>query len=193
VSPVSATHDRLLSTAGDLFYGSGVTATGVDAVVRAAGVTKPTLYAHFPSKAALLTAALERRREQRTAELEAWVAGIDDIDARPVGVFGWFESFYRNAGSRGCGFLNAAAELSDPTDPAREVIRAEKQWLRDFLTELCRAAGLERPERLGSQLQLLIDGVAGRVVVEGAAAAEPAVADATAVADLLVGAARGSR
>ena len=49
--------------------------------------------------------------------------------------------------------------------------------------------GLRDPEALGSQLALLIDGVAARVVVDGPQAAPGAVADATAAARALVAAA----
>jgi AcrR family transcriptional regulator len=182
----ASTRDRLLDSAGALFYSSGVTATGVDAVVRAAGMTKPTLYAHFPSKSDLLRAALESRWERHRSRCEAWVAGTDDVAARPLAVFGWLAHWYESDGDRGCGFLNAAAELPLDTDPVRQVVVAEKRWLRGYLTDLCRAADLSGPEQLGSQLQLLIDGVAGRVLVEGRGAAEAAVADAAAVAALLV-------
>lgn len=45
-------HD-ILCAAGDLFMQSGYGETSVDAIARAAGVSKATLYAHFPSKEAL--------------------------------------------------------------------------------------------------------------------------------------------
>jgi AcrR family transcriptional regulator len=180
------THDRLLDTADRLFYDQGVTATGVDAVVRAAGLTKPTLYAHFPSKSALLAAALDRRHTRRTAELEAWVQQVDDVRQRPLAVFGWLESWYEHDGARGCGFLKAAAELTDPGDASLAVVQREKRWLREFLARLCREAGLGQPDRLGSQLLLLVDGVSGRVLVDGATAAPDAVRDAADVARRLV-------
>lgn len=175
-----------METAGRMFYEHGVTATGVDAIVRAAEVSKPTLYAHFPSKSALLAAALEERHRQRVEQLEDWLATVDDVRLRPLAVFGWLGRFYATDGARGCGFLNAAAELPDADDPARQVVRREKHWLLALLTTLCREARLDRPERVASQLLLLVDGVAGRVVVEGPAAAPAALADATAVATLLV-------
>jgi AcrR family transcriptional regulator len=185
----TATHNRLVATAGQLFYDRGVTATGVDAVVKAAGLTKPTLYAHFPSKSALLAAALEQRHTQRRIELEAWVAEVADPRQRPLAVFDWLATWYARDGARGCGFLNAAAELPDPDDPARRVVQAEKRWLQEFLSTLCDEAGLRHPNRLGSQLLLLVDGVSGRVLVEGPSAAASAIADATCVAELLTAAA----
>ena len=55
-----ATRARILETAYDLFYRQGFARVGVDRIAAAAGITKRTLYAHFPSKDALLAAVLER-------------------------------------------------------------------------------------------------------------------------------------
>jgi AcrR family transcriptional regulator len=160
--------DRLLDTASELFYDRGITATGVDAVVAAAGVSKPTLYAHFRSKSELVAAVLERRHTRRMESLQAWVtARTDDPRQRLLAVFDWLADFYTEEGRRGCAFLNAAAETPDPGDPARQVARRQKRWTQDFLAQLARDAGLDDPERLGSQLLLLIDGASSRMVVEG--------------------------
>lgn len=179
-----STRDRLLSTANQLFYDHGVTATGVDAVVKAAGLTKPTLYAHFPSKTALLAAALELRHDQRRVELTEWLEQ-HEVSERPVAVFDWLGAWYAHDGARGCCFLNAAAELPEANDPARLVVQGEKRWLEELLTGLCRDAGLADPERLGSQLLLLVDGIGGRILVHGTSAAEGVVEDARQVAAVL--------
>lgn len=184
------TRARLLQTAGALFYDEGITATGVDAVAHASGFSKPTLYAHFGSKRDLVAAVLEQRHSQRREELCAWVEAVADLRARPLAVFAWLAGWYCRAGARGCGFLNAAAELADRDDPGRTVVQQEKRWLTDFLTALNREAGLPEPERLASQLVLLIDGIAGRVVVWGPDEARRAVADATRAAETLIAAAK---
>ena len=62
-------------------------------------------------------------------------------------------------------------------------------WLRGELSRRAREAGLRDPDALGSQLALLVDGVAARVVVDGPQAAQGAVADAVAAARALVAAA----
>jgi AcrR family transcriptional regulator len=176
-----AARDGLLDAASALFYEDGIGATGVDDVVRAAGVSKPTLYAHFGSKAELVAAVLERRHAARAAELEA-------LDGGPLAVFDWLARFYADGGARGCAFVNAAAELAHG-GPGREAAAREKAWLREELARRARAEGLEDPERLASRLGLLIDGVAARVVVDGHGAAAQAVEDATGAARLLVDAA----
>jgi AcrR family transcriptional regulator len=187
------TRDRLLTSAGALFYDRGIAATGVDTIVQASGVSKPTLYAHFGSKGELVAAVLEQRHAERAAELGAWIEGVGDPRQRPVAVFAWLADWYSRAGERGCGFLNAAAELPEPDDLARTVVRREKLWFLDFLTRLTREAGLHEPEQLASQLLLLIDGVGGRVLVWGPEAAVEAVAEATRGAGVLIAAADGGR
>src|SRR6478735_4858575 len=103
--PASPAKEKLLDSASDLFYEDGIAATGVDDVVRAAGVSKPTLYAHFGSKAELVAAVLARRHAARAGELEA-------LEGGPLAVFGWLADFYARDGARGCAFVNAAAELA---------------------------------------------------------------------------------
>ena len=173
--------DKLLDAASDLFYEDGIAATGVDDVVRAAGVSKPTLYAHFGSKAELVAAVLERRHAARAGELEA-------LEGGPLAVFGWLADFYARDGARGCAFVNAAAELAHG-GPGRDAAAREKAWLRGELAGRARAEGLADPDRLASRLGLLIDGVAARVVVDGHGAADRAVEDATDAARTLVAAA----
>ena len=103
-------------------------------------------------------------------------------------MFGWLADFYARDGARGCAFVNAAAELTE-AGPGRDAAAREKAWLRGELARRAREAGLRDPDALGSQLALLIDGVAARVVVDGHGASAEAVADATAAARALIGAA----
>jgi AcrR family transcriptional regulator len=53
------TRAAVLATAAELFAERGWTATGMRDVAAAAGVSVETVYAHFPSKAALLMAAID--------------------------------------------------------------------------------------------------------------------------------------
>lgn len=177
-----------MQAASQLFYDRGITSTGVEAVVRSAGVTKPTLYTHFSGKVDLVTAVLQRRHEDRAAELGNRLARLDPLE-RPLGVFDWLQEWYARHGERGCGFLNAAAELRDPDDPARIVVQQEKAWLLNLLAQVCEEARLSDAPTLASQLLLLIDGVAGRVLVGGPSVAEAATADARFAAATLLNAA----
>ncbi|MBT2413286.1 TetR/AcrR family transcriptional regulator [Streptomyces sp. ISL-12] len=188
MSPRKSTRNQLIASAEEVFYSRGIGATSVDVVAQEAGVSKPTVYAHFAGKSELAATALRHRHDQAAAELADWLAGVEEPGDRPQAVFSWLAHRYRTKGRRGCAFLNAAAETVDPEDPVHHAVRAEKRWLLDLLTTLCAEAGTAAPELRASQLLLLIDGVAGRVVVEGPQAAARAVSDAAAAAAVLLAA-----
>lgn len=185
------TKARLLDAASELFYEEGFGPTAVDKVVARSGVSKPTLYVHFPSKDDLLAAALERRHTERVSTLDVWVRAAASSPAEQLlAVFDWLAQWHETQGARGCAFVNAAAELADPAHPAREIARRQKRWMRDYLAGLAAEAGLSRPERLGADLMLLVDGANARVLVDGDLAAAH---DARRVAAILVDASRGQQ
>ena len=72
--PADERRQQLLSIACDLFARSGFHQTSMDDIAESAGVTKPVLYQHFPSKRALYLELLEdtgRRLLDRLAEATA--------------------------------------------------------------------------------------------------------------------------
>ncbi len=182
--PGVSTRDRLIDAAAELFYAGGVTATGVDAVVARSGVSKPTLYRHFGSKPALVAAVLEDRHLRRRRAVIEYVEGHASAPReRLLAVFDWLGGWHADEGRRGCAFLNAAAEIAVPDDPAREVIARHKRWMRDYLAELAVEAGLVDPDALAYELLLLVDGANARVLAEGDLGA---AAHARRVAELLI-------
>lgn len=165
---LSASGEQLLEVATEVFYTEGIRATGVDALVKRAGVSKPTLYAQFGSKEQLVAAVLDRRRRTRQQALADFLAtSAETGEGRVLAVFDWLAESHGRAGFRGCPFTNAAVELPDPGHPARAVISDYKTWLRQTLARLAADAGLSDPDGLGSDLLLLIDGANARVVVAG--------------------------
>ncbi|MCA1453484.1 TetR/AcrR family transcriptional regulator [Bradyrhizobium sp. BRP22] len=143
--------DRILQTADRLFYLKGIRAIGVDTISAEIGISKRTLYNHFPSKDALIAAYLERRFVQPKPS-----------DKSPVEqILGTFDALERRFGAkdfRGCPFVNAVAELGGEDKSVKKVAIAFKEsrrlWFRDRLLEL----GVADPEGLATQLQLLVDG-----------------------------------
>jgi TetR/AcrR family transcriptional repressor of mexJK operon len=61
----------ILDAAGELFLAQGFAAVSMDAVARQAGVSKATLYAHFPGKDALFAAVVAERCDRMSAEASA--------------------------------------------------------------------------------------------------------------------------
>ena len=65
-----ATTTQLIAAAQLLFGRDGYTATSIDAVAAAAGMTKGAAYHHFATKGALFRAVFVREQEQVAADLE---------------------------------------------------------------------------------------------------------------------------
>ncbi|SCL41057.1 DNA-binding transcriptional regulator, AcrR family [Micromonospora pallida] len=183
----SAGGERILEVAARLFYAEGIGAIGVDRVVEESGVSKPTLYAQFGSKAGLIAAVLDRRREDRERTIREHLDQLpEDSGSRVLALFDWFAIGHAKPGFRGCPFTNAAAELPDPEHPARAVIAAYKIWMRETLADLAASDGLPDPQWWGSTLMLLIDGANARVITTGDTTA---IVDARKSAEAMVAAA----
>src|SRR5688572_16232528 len=70
--PADQRRQQLFEVARDRFARQGFHATSMDEIAEAAGVTKPVLYQHFPSKRALYVELLEETgRQLLTALAEA--------------------------------------------------------------------------------------------------------------------------
>lgn len=152
--------DRLLDAAEELFYERGIAATGVDAVLRRASVAPATLYAHFAGKDHLVAAYLHRRHERWRATWDEILQRCgDDPVERALSVFDTLDEFHRAAGTtRGCAFLAAAVEVTDPDHPAHQWLEADTQLLDDRLYALAADTGADDPDALAAELLLLYDG-----------------------------------
>ncbi|GAB3346533.1 TetR/AcrR family transcriptional regulator [Modestobacter lapidis] len=165
MTPRSATRparERLLTAAGELFYESGIAATGVDAVLARAQVAPATMYAHFAGKDGLVAAYLEQRHELwRRVWDEVLAERTDPVD-RLLAVFDAAVRYREREGNRrGCGFLAAATEL--PADhPGQPWLRADSRLLTDRLRELAVAAGVADPDEAATTLLLCYDGALAR-------------------------------
>jgi AcrR family transcriptional regulator len=155
--PLTPAGERLLDAASELFYRHGIRAVGVDLIAETAGTTKKTLYDRFGSKDELVARYLRRRSLRWQEFLRARFAEVPPAPARPAALFDILADWLREQ-DRGCGFVNAYAEIGGTDHPAVAEIRAEKAWMREYLVELVREAGHPDPDRVGTELHLLYEG-----------------------------------
>jgi len=162
--------DRILTTAGELFYREGVRAVGVDLIVAESGVAKTSLYRHFATKDELVPAFVgkenddywkkweqvtARHRGDAKAELTAQLAAIARHIVEP--------------GYRGCPFLNVANEFPERGHPARAAATKNKPELHRRIRVLAERIGARVPHALADQLVLLIDGAYANAALSGRA------------------------
>lgn len=173
--------ERILDTAGQLFYQRGFHAVGIDTIVAASGVAKMTLYRHFASKDDLIVAYLERSNEQFWRWIDGVVADVRDPKAQLEAMFEAFGQLANSPRCLGCTFQGTAGEFPAREHPVHAVALAHKQAVRERLRTLAEAAQLREPDQLAAQLLLLMDGAwaAARMFGPGNAAAHVAAATQT--------------
>jgi AcrR family transcriptional regulator len=165
MAPKSTT-ERIMRAADRLFYGQGM-AIGVDTIAAEAGVSKRTLYNHFPSKDTLIAAYLQRRlRLIPTNDKPPGQQILDDFDR--------LERAFTAEDFRGCAFVNAVTELKDPQHAANAIALQFKELRRQWFRALLERGNAPDPDGLSLQLLLLADGAIAAVLVRK----DPAVARA---------------
>jgi AcrR family transcriptional regulator len=161
------TNDRIAAAAAAQFTEHGITSTGVDALSRAAGISKRTLYERFGSKDGLIVAAYASLDipvfRMFTGDAEA---AADTPRGQLDALFAQLEVMVGMPEFRGCPFANAAAELADLDHPAHQVVRAHKRRLRDWMEERARLAGAADPHALSRKLMLVFAGAQSQALVE---------------------------
>lgn len=168
--PTGALEDtqvRLLRATENLIYQGGINATGMDLIVKTSGVARKSLYKHYPTKEALVAAALQARDERWMQWFISATTQAATPRARLMSVFDALREWFASEGFRGCAFINAAGEIGDPANPIREVSRLHKARLLAHVLTLTQAAGVPDPDETARQLLVLIDGAIAVALVTG--------------------------
>jgi AcrR family transcriptional regulator len=153
----SEARERLLRTASELFYAEGIHVVGVDRIVAAAGVTRATFYRHFPSKEHLVEAYLGVEDANLRAALDGAQGATDDpVELVGLLIEGIAEDVARHH-TRGCPFINAAAEYPDADSGVRRAVDTHRAWFRGVLEQVLTDAGVDDAVTRAGQLVLLRD------------------------------------
>lgn len=168
-----AAREKLLAAAARRFYADGVAATGIDTITAEAGVAKMSLYNNFSSKGDLVRAYLDARHEEWLGLYRRRLEQARDGRGGVLAVFDAYADHAAHAyehGFRGCGLLNAAAEL--PTgDEGRAVVRRHKEEVESLLAghleELLPGRPVEA-RTMAEHLAFLLEGAMARAGLEGA-------------------------
>ncbi|GER23819.1 TetR family transcriptional regulator [Zafaria cholistanensis] len=162
--------ERLLDAAARLFYAHGMVGTGIDSITAEAGVAKKSLYNNFSSKEELMLAYLEARHAEW---LDLYRARAGAAATPREGVLAVFDAYIDHAeagyvhGFRGCGLLNAAAEL--PAGSAgREAVRRHKEQVESILADHLSGITSSGPAASAAEhCAFLLEGAMARAGLEG--------------------------
>jgi AcrR family transcriptional regulator len=150
---------EILATASELFYRNGTRAVGVDLIIAEAGVAKSSFYHHYRTKDDLIAAYVRSEDEAFWTQWDRVATPHrDDAHAAVIALVTWIGTKIMAPSHRGCPQLNVAAEIADETHPARQIAANHKQEMRRRLRDLAQSIGASKPDVVGDQLWLLIDG-----------------------------------
>jgi len=165
------THERIVLAASQVFREQGYRGTGVDAAMKAAGMTAGGFYAHFPSKEALfaesLLAAFRGFRKRLLAGARVPRGSVSGELIRR-----YFEVQSRDEPGSGCPIPTLAADVARSSGAVRETFEQEVQKMADVLGE--RLEG-QKNDTVDTALALLALGAGGALLSR--AVKTPAFAD----------------
>lgn len=155
--------ERILTAADELFYGDGIAATGVDAVVDRAGVAIGSVYNNFGGKDGLVEAYLRRRDHLWRSTWERVAADAATPRDRVLSVFDALLEWCRDQGAdQGCAHVAGLLQLP-AGHPAATVAHAHKDHLLRRLTEF--AAGLAESREVVENVAIVYEGVLVRLLL----------------------------
>src|SRR4030088_1846888 len=152
--------ERILEAAYELFSRQGIRAVGMDSIVESSGVARMTLYRHFASKDALVLAFLERREERWVKDWlqhEVELRAVDPGD-RLLAIFDVFDEWFQRSDFEGCSFINVLLEIAEPTHVVHQASQDYLARLRQFVSQLASAAGVDDPDAFARQWHILMKG-----------------------------------
>jgi len=138
--PARLSADDWASGALDMMAEQGVAAVAVEPLARRLGVTKGSFYWHFPSRDALLAAALERWERDEQEQVFGSLEGISDPRERLSRLFGLVAHQARSH----IVYSELLKALDHPA--VQPVMERVSQRRLDFLTASFRQAGMGRDD-----------------------------------------------
>ncbi|HEU4660821.1 MAG TPA: TetR/AcrR family transcriptional regulator [Pseudolabrys sp.] len=159
---------RIIGAADRLFYSAGLRSVAMEAIAAEAGVTKRTVYNHYPSKDHLIAAWVSERHAVERREWSAFVQGLQGtLEEKLLCLFRELGEAARDPRWKGCSFARTAAELAGlPGHPALAVAASHKSEIELTLVDLMNSHGVRFPEAVAKGIALLYDGAIAKVLVQ---------------------------
>ncbi len=129
MSEESSIETKLLEATEQLVYAGGIHATGMDAIVKASGVARKSIYRLYPTKEALVAAALLNRDARWMAWFIRSTPPADDPFDRVMSIFPALRQWFASDGFHGCAFITPREK--------RKIQAARSAPFRGFISSGC--------------------------------------------------------
>jgi AcrR family transcriptional regulator len=149
---------RLLSATEKLIYSNGITATGLDAIVKESGVARRTIYRNFTTKDGLVAEVLKQRDKRWMNWFVQATSQNSDPKIRLLSTFDALEEWFHSSDFNGCAFINAAGEVGNTSEQIAAIAKEHKVNLENYLESLAKDYGATDPKKMAADFLILIDG-----------------------------------
>ena len=128
-------HQQILRSAARLFRERGISATGVDAITKDAGLTHGSLYSQFGSKEAIAAEAISfaaargKRVWERAARRKGGKKAFPEIAAS------YLSREHRDAPGNGCVVAALGADIARQSCAVRQAFTSETKKVLEYLAE----------------------------------------------------------
>lgn len=158
----SLVRDTIIETASELFYQKGYNLTGINEIIKEAGIAKATLYNHFQSKDDICLAYLEHKNSAFLKELEEFVLSKSKGNSQLLAIFDFLELFYNSKDFNGCWCINTVSELPKDDNKIRAEIKVQKSQFLKLIEEIAQSNYPNKTEKenafLATQVYLIYEG-----------------------------------
>jgi AcrR family transcriptional regulator len=157
----NAVRDKIVETAGRLFYQQGYNLTGINQVIEEANIAKRSLYHHFESKTDLLLAYLDDFQEDWYRMLEEFLKPVQDPRERVLALFDFRIGNQQRTNFGGCPYIKISDEVGKVEERVAKRVQESKDTLRKYIRSLVKQSGhkqLLTDEALSEMIYLLMEG-----------------------------------
>jgi AcrR family transcriptional regulator len=132
----SAVKQKIIETASQLFYERGYNLTGINEIIKEAGIAKATLYNHFKSKDDICIAYLRYKNDFFLKEMSEFVSKKAKGEAQLLGIFDFLYQFFEDDEFNGCWCIRTAAEVPKEKEHIKKEIQTQKNNFIKFIEAL---------------------------------------------------------
>lgn len=154
--------DHIIQTASHLFYQKGYNLTGINEIIKEAGIAKATLYNHFKSKEDICVAYLQYKNSLFIDEIKTFVDQRNSGKDRILALFDYLDQFFNSKAFNGCWCINTISEIPKENTNIRDEILKQKQTLMRYISELIQinlnTSSEDQSNHMAKQVYLLYEG-----------------------------------
>ncbi len=121
----SPVRQNIIETASTLFYQKGYNLTGINEIIKEAGIAKATLYNHFKSKDDICIAYLRFLNNSFLIDIKAYAIKKPKGKKQILALFDYLKLFFYEKEFNGCWCINTVSEI--PRENEKILIEIQNQ------------------------------------------------------------------